>query len=122
MGSRKGHGASLSLVLVADLGIQQDTASLLGSALRVLGVMSSVEDAMHFNPKHSDPFPGFGRTFFPTRLLAGMHRSIYKMFSEKPELNVDFCAPWDVFWGGSGFSGCGGYRMWSGMISITHCG
>jgi len=39
------------------------------------------------------------------------------VFPEKLGLDVDF-APWDVFWGGSGLFGCGGYRMWSREIRI----
>lgn len=72
-GPGKAAGASLSLVRDADLGTQRDAASLLGSALLVLGIISSVEDVMRFSPRPSDAFPGVGRMFFQLGyLLAGM--------------------------------------------------
>lgn len=120
-GAEKATGASLSQVRDADLRSQQNTASLLGSAQLVLGIISSVEDAMHFSPRYCDPFPGFGRMFFQLGyLLARM--GYYTRCSRRSWSWMLTFAPWDVFWGGSGFLGCGRYRMWSGVISITHCG
>ena len=54
----------LALVGDADLRTQWDAASLPGSAGLVLGIISRVENAMHFSPRHSDPSPGVGRMFF----------------------------------------------------------
>lgn len=88
---------------------QWDTASLPGSAGLVLGIISSVEDAMRLPPSPLIPLQVLGECF-PARLLAGMH-SKYPRCSEKLGLDVDLPG---MLGGGSGLFGCGGYRMWSG--------
>lgn len=62
-GPGKAAGASLSLARDADLRIQQDAVSLLGSARLVLGIISSVEDAMRYSPSPLMPFRVLGECF-----------------------------------------------------------
>lgn len=110
-GPEKATGASSPLVHDADLRTQQDAASSLGSARLVLGIISSVEDAMHFSPRHSDPFPGTGKMFFQLGYLLACMGQCTRCSWRSQSWLLTF-APWDVFWGGSGFLGCGGHRMW----------
>lgn len=87
--------------------------TLLGSALLMLELSSSVEGV----PGHSDSIPGFSRLFFQLGYSLA-HISQYTRCSwRRQSLMVTF-ASWDVFWGGSGFSGCGGNRMWSGWLVL----
>lgn len=81
----------------------------------MLGLTSSVEDG----PGHSDSFPGFASLFFQLGYSLA-HTGQYTRCSwSRQGLMLTF-ASWDVFYGGSGFSGCGGNRMWSGVIGTAH--
>ena len=116
-GSVKAPG-ELGLVCDAGPGTRWDSASLPSSAGRVLGIISSIEDAMCFSLRHSNPPPGVGRMFFQLGyLLARIGK--YPRCSWRSWGWMLTFAPWDIFWGGSGLFGCGGYRMWSGEIRIT---
>lgn len=73
---------------------------------------------MHFNPRYSDPFPGVGRLFFRLGYLLACIGQYTRCSRRSWSWMLTF-APWDVFWGGSGFLGHGGYRMWSGVSRLT---
>lgn len=89
--------------------------TLLGSALLMLGLTSSVEDM----PGHSDPFPGFVSLFFQLGYSLA-HIGQYTRCSWRRQGLMLTFASWDVFCGGSGFSGCGGNGMWSGVTGTAH--
>ena len=91
---------------------------MLGSARLARGIISSVEDATHFTPSRSDPFPGVERMFLQLSYLLACIGQCTRCSWRSWSWMLTF-AVWDVSSGGSGFLGCSGYRMWSGVIRIT---
>lgn len=92
-----------------------------GSAQRVLGLLSGAEDAMShaFQSKALCSSLGAERLFFQLGYLLACLRQYTRCARSSWSGMLTF-ASWDMFWGGSGVLGCGGYRMWPGVISITH--
>lgn len=79
--------------------------TLLGSALLMLGLASSVEDV----PGHSDPFPGFSRLFFQLGYLLARIGQYTRCSWRRQSLMLTF-ASWDVFWGRKWV-----FRLWGGI-------
>lgn len=82
----------------------------------MLGLTSSVEVV----PGHSDPFPGFASLFFQLGYSLAHIGQYTRCSWRRQDLIMLTFASWDVFCGGSGFSGCGGNGMWSGVIGTAH--